>query len=118
LARIGREVSLTYAAAVTEALNAANLKAGDLAAIAAHGQTLFHEVPLHVPGQRDRPAEPKSPEVKEVGEEIAHRHTRSLLQGRGTSLAFAFKPHCLRVQRRIYPNGKPLWLCPTGQALL
>ena len=27
LARIGREVSLTYAAAVTEALNAANLKA-------------------------------------------------------------------------------------------
>lgn len=48
LARIGREVSLTYAAAVTEALNAANLKACDLAAIAAHGQTLFHEVPLTI----------------------------------------------------------------------
>lgn len=48
LARIGREVSLTYAAAVTEALNAANLKATDLAAIAAHGQTLFHEVPLTI----------------------------------------------------------------------
>jgi anhydro-N-acetylmuramic acid kinase len=48
LARIGREVSLTYAAAVTEALTAANLKPSDLAAIAAHGQTLFHDVPLTI----------------------------------------------------------------------
>jgi anhydro-N-acetylmuramic acid kinase len=48
IARIGREVSLTYAAAVTEALYAADLKASDLAAIAAHGQTLFHDVPLTI----------------------------------------------------------------------
>lgn len=48
IARIGREVSLTYAAAVTDALAAANLRASDLSAIAAHGQTLFHEVPLTI----------------------------------------------------------------------
>lgn len=48
VARVGREISLTYAAAVTEALNAANLKASDLACIAAHGQTLFHEAPLTI----------------------------------------------------------------------
>jgi len=45
LARMGREISLTYAAAVIEALSAANMTAIDLAAVAAHGQPLFHDPP-------------------------------------------------------------------------
>ena len=45
LGKIGREISLAYASAVNDALQEANLKASDLAAIAAHGQTLFHEPP-------------------------------------------------------------------------
>jgi anhydro-N-acetylmuramic acid kinase len=45
LARIGREISLAYAACVNEALSISNLKSEDLAAIAAHGQTLFHDPP-------------------------------------------------------------------------
>lgn len=45
LARCGREISLHYAVAVRQALALANLTAGDLAAVAAHGQTLFHEPP-------------------------------------------------------------------------
>jgi anhydro-N-acetylmuramic acid kinase len=45
LARCGREISLAYAVAVRKALVAANLDASDLAAIAAHGQTLFHDPP-------------------------------------------------------------------------
>jgi anhydro-N-acetylmuramic acid kinase len=45
LARLGRDISLAYAAAVNEALREANLRAADLAAIAAHGQTLFHDPP-------------------------------------------------------------------------
>jgi anhydro-N-acetylmuramic acid kinase len=45
LARLGREISLTYATAVNEALAAAHLEAKNLAAIAAHGQTLFHDPP-------------------------------------------------------------------------
>jgi anhydro-N-acetylmuramic acid kinase len=45
LARIGREISLTYATAVNEALTGASLNAGQLEAIAAHGQTLFHDPP-------------------------------------------------------------------------
>ncbi len=45
LARIGREISLTYAIAVNEALVAAGVKPSDLAAVAAHGQTLYHNPP-------------------------------------------------------------------------
>src|SRR6185295_11728082 len=40
-----REISLTYAAAVNEALSASHLSATDLAAVAAHGQTLYHDPP-------------------------------------------------------------------------
>ncbi len=45
LARLAREISMTYALTVNEALVSANLKASDLAAVAAHGQTLFHDPP-------------------------------------------------------------------------
>jgi anhydro-N-acetylmuramic acid kinase len=45
LAQLAREISLCYAAAVNDALRAANLNATDLAAIAAHGQTLYHNPP-------------------------------------------------------------------------
>jgi anhydro-N-acetylmuramic acid kinase len=45
LARLGREISLTYALTVNEALSAANLKSTDLVAVAAHGQTLYHAPP-------------------------------------------------------------------------
>jgi anhydro-N-acetylmuramic acid kinase len=48
LARMGREISLAYALAVNEALAGANLKASDLAAVAAHGQTLFHAPPTTI----------------------------------------------------------------------
>src|SRR5437867_68665 len=41
LARIGREISLCYAAAVNEALNAGGLSAQQIDAVAAHGQTLY-----------------------------------------------------------------------------
>src|SRR5205823_6362387 len=42
LAKLGRDISLTYAAAVNEALSAASMSAADVCAVAAHGQTLFH----------------------------------------------------------------------------
>ena len=45
LADLGREISLTYAAAVNEALAAAHMESKNLAAVAAHGQTLFHDPP-------------------------------------------------------------------------
>ncbi len=45
LAKMGREISLTYATAVNEALATANMNAKQLAAVAAHGQTLFHDPP-------------------------------------------------------------------------
>lgn len=45
LAEVGREISLCYAAAVNEALVAAGLSAADLTAVAAHGQTLYHDPP-------------------------------------------------------------------------
>jgi anhydro-N-acetylmuramic acid kinase len=45
LAQLGREITLTYAAAVHEALLAAKGRAKKVAAIAAHGQTLFHDPP-------------------------------------------------------------------------
>jgi len=45
LAEAGREISLCYAAAVNETLVMTGLTAGDLAAVAAHGQTLYHDPP-------------------------------------------------------------------------
>lgn len=45
LARCGREVSRAYSAAVNETLSAAGLRAVDLSAVAAHGQTLHHAPP-------------------------------------------------------------------------
>jgi anhydro-N-acetylmuramic acid kinase len=45
LARLARDISLAYAAAVNEALLAANLKSDAIAAVAAHGQTLYHAPP-------------------------------------------------------------------------
>lgn len=45
LARCAREISLNYAVAVRAALDGARLNSSDLTAIAAHGQTLFHEPP-------------------------------------------------------------------------
>jgi anhydro-N-acetylmuramic acid kinase len=45
LARLARSISLEYAHAVNECLTAAGLQAADLTAIAAHGQTLFHDPP-------------------------------------------------------------------------
>jgi anhydro-N-acetylmuramic acid kinase len=45
LAGMGREISLHYAAAVNQALIAAGLVSADLAAVAAHGQTLYHHPP-------------------------------------------------------------------------
>ncbi|HRK32792.1 MAG TPA: anhydro-N-acetylmuramic acid kinase [Tepidisphaeraceae bacterium] len=45
LAQIGREISLTYAHAVNEALTVSQLRGVELAAVAAHGQTLFHSPP-------------------------------------------------------------------------
>jgi anhydro-N-acetylmuramic acid kinase len=45
LAAMGRSISLVYARAVNEALLAAGMAAGELAAVAAHGQTLFHAPP-------------------------------------------------------------------------
>jgi anhydro-N-acetylmuramic acid kinase len=45
LARLAREISLCYAAAVNEALVAAHLSATQIAAVAAHGQTLYHAPP-------------------------------------------------------------------------
>jgi anhydro-N-acetylmuramic acid kinase len=45
LAKLGREISLTYARAVNEALASSNLHANDLSAVAAHGQTLYHDPP-------------------------------------------------------------------------
>ncbi|MGD1277021.1 MAG: anhydro-N-acetylmuramic acid kinase [Tepidisphaeraceae bacterium] len=45
LTEVGREISLCYAAAVNETLLAAGMSGGDLAAVAAHGQTLYHHPP-------------------------------------------------------------------------
>lgn len=45
LAKMGREISLTYATAVNEALAGASMQAKELAAVAAHGQTLYHGPP-------------------------------------------------------------------------
>jgi anhydro-N-acetylmuramic acid kinase len=45
LARLGREITLSYARATNDALLASHLSAGDLSAVAAHGQTLYHDPP-------------------------------------------------------------------------
>jgi anhydro-N-acetylmuramic acid kinase len=45
LVRIGRQISLCYAAGINEALLIAGLSAADIAAVAAHGQTLYHDPP-------------------------------------------------------------------------
>jgi anhydro-N-acetylmuramic acid kinase len=45
LARMARRISLAYAGAARDAMTAAHTSAGDVAAIAAHGQTLFHDPP-------------------------------------------------------------------------
>jgi anhydro-N-acetylmuramic acid kinase len=45
LARLGRNISLTYARAVNETLSLANLHSSDIAAVAAHGQTVYHDPP-------------------------------------------------------------------------
>jgi len=46
LAKLARDISLTYAAAVNETLLAQGISSADIACVAAHGQTLFHEPPL------------------------------------------------------------------------
>jgi anhydro-N-acetylmuramic acid kinase len=48
LGRIGRQISLCYAAGINEALIIAGLSATDLAAVAAHGQTLYHDPPTTI----------------------------------------------------------------------
>ncbi|MDB5171585.1 MAG: anhydro-N-acetylmuramic acid kinase [Phycisphaerales bacterium] len=45
LADLGREITLSYARAVNDLLTAAQFAVSDVAAIAAHGQTLFHDPP-------------------------------------------------------------------------
>jgi len=45
LARLARDISLEYAHAVNVALQAAHLTPGDVTAVAAHGQTLYHDPP-------------------------------------------------------------------------
>jgi anhydro-N-acetylmuramic acid kinase len=45
LAQMGRAISLAYAKAVGEAMGLAFLTPADITAIAAHGQTLFHDPP-------------------------------------------------------------------------
>jgi anhydro-N-acetylmuramic acid kinase len=46
LSEITRVITLTYAAAANEAVLGANVVSQDLAAVAAHGQTMFHDPPL------------------------------------------------------------------------
>jgi anhydro-N-acetylmuramic acid kinase len=45
LARLGRDVAFAYAAAVQKELASTGVHANDIAAVAAHGQTLFHDPP-------------------------------------------------------------------------
>ena len=45
VARCGREISLAYARAVADCLAAANVTPAQVAAVAAHGQTLYHAPP-------------------------------------------------------------------------
>jgi anhydro-N-acetylmuramic acid kinase len=45
---MGRQISLVYAQAVNQALSQAGISAKDLAAVAAHGQTQFHDPPTTI----------------------------------------------------------------------
>src|SRR5712691_11174734 len=45
MAEVAREILVIYAAAVNEAVVGGHLNSSELAAIAAHGQTLFHSPP-------------------------------------------------------------------------
>src|SRR5438876_7551626 len=45
LATLARQISLTYSRAVNESLAASRVKVSELSAIAAHGQTLYHDPP-------------------------------------------------------------------------
>jgi anhydro-N-acetylmuramic acid kinase len=45
LASAGREISLCYAVAINECLLIAGASAGNISAVAAHGQTLYHDPP-------------------------------------------------------------------------
>jgi anhydro-N-acetylmuramic acid kinase len=45
LVRVGREISLTYAATVNESLASAQMSSSQLTCVAVHGQTLFHAPP-------------------------------------------------------------------------
>ncbi len=45
LAGIAREISINYAAAINDVLAEAGIKAAQIAAVAAHGQTLYHNPP-------------------------------------------------------------------------
>jgi anhydro-N-acetylmuramic acid kinase len=48
IAQLGQDISLAYAAAIHQSLQAAKLQPTDITAIAAHGQTLFHDAPLTI----------------------------------------------------------------------
>ena len=48
LAKLGRDITFSYAAAIDSALTTAFMRSSDVAAIAAHGQTLFHDPPLTI----------------------------------------------------------------------
>jgi anhydro-N-acetylmuramic acid kinase len=48
LARVARDASLCYAKAVADVLAAAGVSPADVAAVAAHGQTLFHDPPCTI----------------------------------------------------------------------
>src|SRR5450432_3809159 len=48
LAKLGREISLIYVEAIKKSLAVSRLNASDLTAIAAHGQTLFHDPPTTI----------------------------------------------------------------------
>lgn len=48
LARVARDVSQRYAAGVHQLLQSADLSADQIAAVAAHGQTVFHEPPCTI----------------------------------------------------------------------
>src|SRR3954470_9664372 len=45
MAQLARDISLSYARAINEALQSVQMGAHQLAAIAAHGQTIYHEPP-------------------------------------------------------------------------
>jgi anhydro-N-acetylmuramic acid kinase len=48
LAAVGRRITLDYAQAVRDLLSAANVGPSEIAAVAAHGQTLFHAPPMTI----------------------------------------------------------------------